>query len=97
MDGTAVYDPVRGRDDVAAAPGIVAAAGTHLVLVAPEPSFDEPDQSRPLTLLDAATGARRELRWPSIVDPNGQGGLDRRAVDPRGRYVAIGFGDPRGT
>jgi hypothetical protein len=94
VHGTALYEPVGGETTLRPRPGIVAAAGTHLVLVAPEPSLDEPDQSRPLTLLDATSGARRELRWPSIVDPNGQGGLDQPAVDPRGRYVALGFGDP---
>lgn len=42
-----------------------------------------------LTLTNLRDGARAAVRWPSIV-----GGLDTPAVHPRGRLVAVGFGDP---
>jgi hypothetical protein len=42
-----------------------------------------------LSLVDLATGARRPLKWPSILR-----GLDEIAVQPHGPLVAVGFGDP---
>jgi hypothetical protein len=61
--------------------GVLAAAGRQLVLAGPEREF---------TLLDAATGAERRFSWPSVLAER----HDRAAVDPRGRYVALEFGDP---
>lgn len=40
-------------------------------------------------MLDGETGARQRLPWPSIL-----GFLDRPAVDPRGRFVALAFAAP---
>jgi hypothetical protein len=42
-----------------------------------------------LRLVDLATGASRPVRWPSIL-----GGLDEVVVQPHGKLVAVGFGDP---
>jgi hypothetical protein len=94
VHGTALYDPVTAETTLRPRPGIVAAVGTYLVLVGPRPAFDEPDKPDTLTLLDAATGRRKTLPWPSVIPRGTQTGLDSPAVDPRGRYVALGFGDP---
>jgi hypothetical protein len=42
-----------------------------------------------LSLLDLAGGARRPLRWPSILS-----GLDEVVAQPHGTLVAVGFADP---
>jgi hypothetical protein len=60
--------------------GIWAVAGTKLVLAGPGKQF---------TLLDSTTKATRRFPWPSIL-----GSLDRPAVDPRGRFVALAFAVP---
>lgn len=80
VNRTRVVSPYTGRLMLRARWGIVAVAGKKLVLNGP---------ARRLTLLDAATGAQRRLRWPSVV-----GGLDQPAVDPSGRFIALAFGDP---
>jgi hypothetical protein len=77
---TRVVSPATGRTVRRTRLGVVAAAGRTLVLAGPR---------RSLTLLDAVTGRQRRIRWPSVVR-----GLDAPAVDPRGRYVALGFADP---
>jgi hypothetical protein len=42
-----------------------------------------------LTLVRLGSGARRPLRWPSVV-----GGLDGVVAEPRGPLVAVGFANP---
>jgi hypothetical protein len=83
---TRVIDPRTGRTVLRTRAGVLAAAGKRLLTAGPgyanAPGFK-------LRLLDVATGSQRPVRWPSIV-----GQLDEPAVDPQGRYVAIGFGDP---
>jgi hypothetical protein len=80
VNRTRVLDPRTGRTVLTTRWGVLAAAGRKLVLAGP---------GRRFTLLDAATGTEQTFSWPSIV-----GGLDRPAVDPRGRYVALAFADP---
>jgi hypothetical protein len=80
VNRTRVLDPRTGRTVLTTRWGVLAAAGRKLVLAGP---------GRRFTLLDGATGTEQTFSWPSIV-----GGLDRPAVDPRGRYVALAFADP---
>ena len=42
-----------------------------------------------LSLVDLGSGARRPLKWPSILR-----GLDEVVVQPHGKLVAVGFADP---
>jgi hypothetical protein len=78
---TRVVDPRTGRTVLRAPAGILAVAGKSLVLL----------DAKRLSLLDAATGAERQLGWPSTL-----GHVDRPAVDPRGRYVVLAFAQPTG-
>ena len=78
---TRVVDPRTRRSVVRARAGILAVAGKSLVLL----------DAKRLSLLDAATGAERQLGWPSEL-PH----VDRPAVDPRGRYVVLAFAQPTG-
>lgn len=80
VNRTRVIDPLTGRTVLKTRWGVLAAVGKTLVLAGPDKQF---------TLLDAATGTRRPLRWPSIVSMT-----DQPAVDPRGLFVALAFGDP---
>jgi hypothetical protein len=75
-----LVDPVTGRTIRKTRWGVLATAGNMLVLAGPGKQF---------TLLNGVSGAERRLRWPSILS-----GLDRPAVDPRGRFVALAFADP---
>ena len=77
---TRVVDPVTARTVLRARWGILAVAGTRAVLAGP---------GRRLTLLDAASGSERRLRAPSIL-----GGTPEAAADPRGRFVALAYGNP---
>ncbi len=81
VNRTRVIEPATGRTVVRTRWGVVAAAGKRLVLAGPDAFF--------FTLLDAATGTERRLRWPKTI-----GGLDAPAVDPRGRFVALAFANP---
>ena len=76
-----VLDPRTGRTVLTTRWGVLAAVGRKLVLAGPERQF---------TLLDTTTGAELTFRWPSILRER----HDRATVDPRGRYVALQFGDP---
>ena len=76
-----IVDPRTSRTVLRTRWGVLAVAGRMLVLAGPEREF---------TLLDAATGVERRYPWPSILGER----HDRAAVDPRGRYVALEFGDP---
>ena len=80
VNRTRVLDPRTGKTVLTTRFGVLAVAGRRLVLAGP---------GRQLTLLDATTGAEQRFAWPSILR-----GLDRPAVDPRGRYVALAFADP---
>jgi hypothetical protein len=75
-----VLDPLTRRTVLKTRWGILAVAGQHVVLAGP---------GRHFTLLNAATRAQQRLRWPSILSGGGE-----PAVDPRGRFVALTFGDP---
>jgi hypothetical protein len=77
---TRVLDPRTGHAVLQTRWGIWAVAGTTLVLAGPGTGF---------TLLDGKTRAARRVPWPSIL-----GFLDRPAVDPRGRFVALAFAVP---
>jgi hypothetical protein len=81
VNRTRVHDPRTGRKVLGTRWGIFAVAGDKLVLLGPRRDG--------LAVLDAGTGARRQLAWPSIVS-----GIDQPAVDPRGRFVALAFADP---
>lgn len=81
---TRVVDPQSGRTVLTTRGGILAVAGRKLVL----------SRGDSLVLLDSVTGAERDLGWPSVILRSSQTGLAETAADPRGRYVAIGFGDP---
>lgn len=81
VNRTRVLDPRTSRTVLRTRWGILAAAGRMLVLAGP---------GRRFTLLDAETGAERRFAWPSILRQRD----NQPAVDPRGRYVALGFGDP---
>lgn len=80
VNRTRVIDPSTGRMLLRTRWGVLAAAGTTLVLAGPSNHF---------TVLDAATHVQRRLPWPRTV-----GGLDAPAVDPRGRFVALAFANP---
>ena len=77
---TRVVDPSTGRLLVRTRWGILAAAGSKLVLAGP---------GEELTLLDGKTRTERRLQWPSILPFT-----DRPAVDPSGRFVALAFAVP---
>lgn len=82
---TRIIDPHTGRKVFGSREGVIAVAGTRVLLArgtrhAPDDRF---------TLIDAASGARHLLRWPSTLAD-----LEQPMVDPRGRYIALPFGDP---
>ncbi len=80
VNRTRVLDPVTGRTVLRTRWGVIAAAGRKLVLAGPGKQF---------TLTDGVTRSERRLRWPSVLT-----GIGGAAVDPRGRFVALGFADP---
>jgi hypothetical protein len=82
---TRVIDPLSGRKVLAERQGIIGVAGDR-ILVAGGPGYAPGYR---FTLVDASTGARRHLAWPSIV-----GSVSVPAIDPRGRYIALEFGNP---
>jgi hypothetical protein len=82
---TRVIDPLTGRKMLAERQGIIGVAGDH-VLVAGGPGYAPGYR---FTLVDARTGSRRQFAWPSIA-----GSVGAPAIDPRGRYIALEFGDP---
>jgi hypothetical protein len=77
---TRVVDPGSGRTIRRTSRGILAVAGTTLVLGG---------RGGALTLLDAETGAERDL--PSLETLQGPG---RAAVDPTGRFVVVEYASP---
>jgi hypothetical protein len=77
---TRVIDPSTGQTLLTTPYGVLAVAGTSLVLAGPEKAF---------TLLDSATGTQQKLAWPSILY-----GLDEPRADYQGHRVALGFADP---
>jgi hypothetical protein len=79
VNRTRVIDPRTGHTVRRTRWGIVAAAERTLVLAGPGDLFT----------VVRADGTERRLRRPRIVV-----GLDAPAVDPRGRFVALAFGDP---
>ena len=78
---TRLVDPLTARTVHTTRWGILAAAGTKLLLAGP---------GRRLTLLDTETGARRSLRSPAPFAEQVPGA----SVDPRGRLVALSYGNP---
>jgi hypothetical protein len=83
---TRIIDPLTGRIVFRTGQGVLAVAGRRVLLAGPGYA-DAPGYR--FTLTDTATHTERRFGWPSAI-----GGLDEPAVDPRGRYIAIGFGDP---
>lgn len=79
--GRRVVDPASGRTVLTTQGRILAVAGGKVVVVGPG--------EQQLTLRDAATKAKRRLRWPSSV-----GAIDEAAVDPSGRLVVLESGNP---
>ena len=86
VNRTRIIDPRTGRTVLRTGQGVLAVAGRRILLAGPGYA-DAPGYR--FTLMDTATHAERRFGWPSAI-----GGLDEPAVDPRGRYIAIGFGDP---
>jgi hypothetical protein len=80
VNRTRVLNPRTGRTVLRTRWGVLAAAGSKLVLAGPGEQF---------TLLDARRHTQRRFRSPGIV-----GGIPQPAVDPRGRFIALAFGDP---
>jgi hypothetical protein len=81
VNRTRVIDPRTTRTVLTTRWGILAAAGTHLVLKGP---------GKQLALLDASKRTERPLRWPSILS-----GLEQyAAANPRGGFVAVSFATP---
>ena len=80
MNRTKLLDPRTGRTILKTGWGVIAAAGKTLVLSGPGNSF---------SLLNASTRKTRRVPWPRTI-----GRLGGPAVDPRGRYVAVEFGNP---
>ena len=85
-----VIDPRTLRTVIASRRGVLAVAGDRLLLTGLGPT-DAPDGT--LALLDASTSAEQTLRMPDAVGALGS----VHAVDPRGRYIAVDRGNPRGT
>jgi hypothetical protein len=83
VNGTRIIDPKTGRTVLEVPLDVIAAAGKRLVLGRWGRSGTH------LTLLDAANGAQRRIPWPSTITY-----LARPAVDPKGRFIALAFGDP---
>jgi hypothetical protein len=81
---TRIVDPVSGRTVLRVRSGILAVAGRRVVL-------DEP-HGVGLTVLDTTSGRRRTVRLPRTI-----GSLGTAAVDPRGRFIALEFGNPSWT
>jgi hypothetical protein len=79
---TRLIDPVTRRTVFRTRLGIVAVAGGTVVL----------QGHNQFILFDAATGARRRVEWPAT-----DGRLFGAAIDPRGRFVALSFGNPSWT
>jgi len=75
-----IVDPATDRTVFSTRAGIWAVAGEHVLLVEPGVRF---------TLVDTPRGTRRQIPWPKAY-----GGIGQPAVDPRGAYVALSFGDP---
>lgn len=80
VNRTRVLDPVTGRTVLRTRQGILAVAGRRALLA-------EPDGD--LVLLDTRTGSERRLRRPSSLDHRAEA-----VVDPRGRFVALAYGNP---
>jgi len=89
VNRTRIVDPLTGHtvfrtplDSFNVPFRIAAVAGAKVVL----------EDGRELTLLDVTAGAQQRLPWPNTV-----GTLDQPAVDARGRFVALAFGNPSWT
>jgi hypothetical protein len=85
-----IIDPSSGRVVIASRRGVIAVAGDRLLLTGPI-AYDRPNDTlaATLTLLDSSTHSERTLRVPRTT-----GSLEDPAIDPRGRYIALPFGNP---
>lgn len=85
-----IIDPSTGRTVIASQRGVIAVAGARLLLTGPS-AHDRPNDTLAvrLALLDSSTRAERTLRVPRTT-----GSLEDPAIDPRGRYIALPFGNP---
>ena len=81
VNRTRVYDPKSGKVVLRTPAGVVAAAGTTLVLLT--------SPGKRFALLDSRTRRQVPLRWPSTL-----GAQDHPAADPRARFIALAFADP---
>lgn len=75
-----VIDPASGRTVLSTRSGIVAVGRDGVVAL---------NGRRKLELITRGSRQPAELGWPSVLST-----LDRPAVDPRGRFVALAFADP---
>jgi hypothetical protein len=82
---TRIIDPRTGRKVFGSRQGILAVAGTRVLVGSG--TLHWPDYR--FTLTDTVTGARHRFSWPSILE-----NLETPQVDVRGRYVALPFADP---
>lgn len=83
VNGTRIIDPETGREVLEVPRDVIAGTGKRLVL------GRWGRREAQLSLLDVATGAQRPIRWPSML-----ANLDRPAVDPKGRFIALAFAEP---
>lgn len=83
VNGTRIIDPNTGLEVLKVPLDVIAGTGRRLVL------GRWGRRETQLMLLDAATNEQRRLAWPSALPY-----LDRPAVDPNGRFIALAFADP---
>ena len=85
-----VIDPATGRTVMTSRRGVIAVAGDRLLLAGVN-RHDRPGDTlaAKLALLDSSTGTERTVRVPATT-----GSLEDPALDPRGRYLALPFGNP---
>jgi hypothetical protein len=77
---TRLVDPETGRTLFRSRQGILAVTPRHVVTVG---------EDGELALVERSSGSSRSYAWESLVGPPGEA-----VVDPSGRYVALGAGNP---
>jgi hypothetical protein len=83
---TSVIDPSTVGEVLTTQQGILAVAGTSMLLTGPGEPFST---EYGVTLRNTSTGSEQQLRRPGRI-----GSWGTPAIDPRGRYIALEFGDP---
>jgi hypothetical protein len=84
---TSVIDPFTAGEVLATQQGILAVAGKSILLTGPG---DPSSRDFEVTLKNTSTGVEHQLRRPGTIG----GSAGNAVVDPRGRYIALEFGDP---